>query len=303
MHPPLRSSLLLALLLGACGGEPKPKGLAMLTLDTVDAAALVQNLAAARGTAAIVAGSERAREVAAAARTGHDARLVAIGGDPALVDDGRADAVVLATPRDLAMAATDVTLLAISGVALPPRIEIGARWITKDNRAAGGAAHPSPGDFPLRALCLQHGDLVSRTPATDAIFHVGLVTDDGASALGDALATALGECKQVELHRGDGVAPFATPTVNVIVVAVADPTPHLAACRAAHAGGARIVAVAADLPPDACIVAIRPHTETLGRAAAEAVQHLLAGDGTAIAFGFAADDERHRALAAALRTP
>lgn len=294
-----RRLALTCLLLGACSadraGDAASQSPVLRLAPAIEvpaaanavAGALEAALAKASAVDALVAPDAAAATAAAlACRAARPAvRIVAIAGPAAaaakLVDDGTAAAVI--ERPTAAAAAIDLVLLAVSGIAPPERLLIGARILTKANAAAGGKPVPAPGDFVLDLLRRQHGDTLTTTPTIDVVFRIGVVVAAGddpfLAALRDELFAAAKRYPQLAAEPYATVAAAVAANVNGLLVAPTD-EPTAVAARQAAATDVKVVAVGREplgAPP---LRFAGVDEERLGAAAGEALRDLLGAGGT-----------------------
>ncbi|MFM1873532.1 MAG: hypothetical protein RL398_2954 [Planctomycetota bacterium] len=241
---------------------------------------------------------------AAALGIGHEARgvigqettrLVAFADDGVVPDfrDGLMDAVVTASIDVMAEQAADLTLLAVSGVEIPARVAVGARWYSRANRAAGGQATPSPDEFGIAALRMQHAAVLDKQPKTDVVFRIGVVisaTEPMRARLATALTKALRAYPQLEVTMGGDAAAFVTENRNAILFVGRGQAAYASLAKDARAQGIRVLGVASDLPTSAVQSEVLADAESFGTAAGEAIRALQPAGTTVLELGFRSDD-------------
>lgn len=213
------------------------------------------------------------------------ARLVTIADETAEAKPDERHALVVAPTG--AATAVDIALLWCHGVAPPHRLALGPRVRLPDGTTT---TQPSPSDFVVKMLRLEHAELLSTTPATDVVFRVGLVTlhDAGLGRLLREQAAAAGRrypqlVLSVRHAGGDGAAleavarEFLAEGARAILVHTDDAAPlHPIAAAAAERNVALIVLdPAADCELGTCCIGADQYT--LGRAAGEAAKALAPG--------------------------
>jgi len=284
----------------ACGEDGSSTAAPTYTLQTPastpDASALAEQLRSSNTPLLVFAHDDDAISLAAAARKASqqaDRQIVGIAPQAALIrlDDGSADAIVGVSSQALATAAIELCLLAVQGISPPPRVMVGARWFSRSNRAAGGQALPSPGEFLLAMLRQQHPEALSQTPQTDVVFRIGVVVSPKASdssRLATALASTARTYPQLDLQLSP--VEFEPQNFNAILV-VGRSTPALAAaCAEALSKGTKVIGVCTDLPATCVQAVVDSDAASLGRAAAEAIVALMPTAGTVLELGFVASD-------------
>lgn len=301
LHP--AAALLLAVVAGCGDGATTPAGgySVEIPVESGISDRLGELVRETRGPVALVAHDAAAAQRALAAREAAqrpDARIVVYADDAVVppFGDGGPDAVVTAAIAALANATADLTLLAVSGVATPAQVTVGARWHTRANRAAGGQSAPSPGEFGLAALRLQHPAVLDRQPQTDVVFRVGIVvaaSEPMRAQLATALSAACRGYPQLEARLGEDASAFLTENVNALVLAGRGHAALAALAREALANGVRVIGVATDLPSSAMQTAVVVEANTFGVAAAEAVRALLPQGGRVLEIGFRSTDPVH----------
>lgn len=302
--------LLIAMLVGCGDAAPTAPGGYSVEIPVESGAAdrLGDVVRETRGPVALVAHDAAAAQRALAARDKAqrpDARVVVFADDAVVPPfaDGGPDAVVTAAIAALANATADLTLLAVSGVATPAQVTVGARWHTRANRAAGGQSAPSPGEFGLAALRLQHPTVLDRRPQTDVVFRVGIVVSPNEpmrAQLATALAAACRGYPQLEARLGEDAGTFLAENVNALVLAGRGHAALAPLAREALANGVRVLGVASDLPSAAVQTTVVVEANTFGVAAAEAVRALLPQGGRVLEVGFRSTDPTHVARSSLL---
>ncbi|MCA8965085.1 MAG: substrate-binding domain-containing protein [Planctomycetes bacterium] len=315
-RPPILAPCSLLLALTACG-EPatnpaNPRYELQTPATEPDAATLTVQLRGNKAPLLLFAHDDATIVTAAASRRDSAQAQIKIVGTPgngslARLDDDSADAVVTVSIDALATASIEFCLLAVSGITPPPQVAIGARWFTRANRAAGGQALPSPGEFALATMRQQHAEVLTQTPKTDVVFRVGLVIatrDERSARLATALASKSREYPQLHLRLGNDPAEFLAENVNALLVAGASTPGLVAACEEAMNRGIKVVGVGSDLPAKAMVASLTIDEDSLGRAAAEAIAAMLPAGGTVLELGYRSGDPARVAcrnsLAAAL---
>ncbi len=310
------ASCFLLLTLTACGDPATTNGAPLYELQTPatepDASTLAQSLQETDRPLLVFAHDDASIAAAAAGRrtsTRPEIKIVGTPGNGSLarLDDDSADAVVVVSIDALATAATELCLLAVSGISPPPQVAIGARWFTRANRAAGGQTLPSPAEFALAALRQQHAEVLTTTPTIDVVFRVGLVIgtrDERSARLATALSSKAREYPQLQLHVGNDATEFVAENVNALLVAGAGTPGLVAACEEATSRGIKVIGIDTDLPARAMVASLDIDEESLGRAAAEAIINLMPAGGKVLELGYRSDDRERVAcrnsLAAAL---
>lgn len=224
--------------------------------------------------------------------------VVGIGEPPA---DGAPGPAALIVPETGAGIAVDLALLACNGLALPPRIPVGARLYTDANRRAGGERQLAPGDFVVELLRREHAAVLTTTPATDEVHRIALVVfrddDPWQRRVLAEVAAAAQRYPQLELHsacadgdpaRRDGrIREFLGQGARAILVTSGAPVGLAAVAGAAAAQNAALIALDPVLAPDEqATCCIGCEAGMLGRTAAAGVRALLPGGG-ALALLFA----------------
>jgi hypothetical protein len=231
---------------------------------------------------------------------GRDCRVVTFSDDGTVPvfgepgpSDPRSDAVVTASIDVMAEQAADLTLLAVSGVEIPARVAVGARWYSRANRAAGGQATPSPDEFGIAALRMQHAAVLDKQPKTDVVFRIGVVvsaTEPMRARLATALTKALRAYPQLEVTMGGDAAAFVTENRNAILFVGRGQAAYASLAKDARAQGIRVLGVASDLPTSAVQSEVLADAESFGTAAGEAIRALQPAGTTVLELGFRSDD-------------
>lgn len=303
-----------------CGGGEHATSAAFRLVSPTDTTSVPAIAAAAAGASAVHKAPITlfAHDSAALRLAGESGS--AIGGNPrvvGLVDDGvvppfaaaSPDAVVAAAIETMGELAADLTLLAVSGVEVPARVAVGARWYTRANHAAGGQATPSPDEFGIAALRMQHAAVLDKQPKTDVVFRVGVVvsaTEPMRARLATALTKALRSYPQLEVAMGGDAAAFVAENRNAILFVGRGQAANAALAKDARAQGIRVLGVGSDLPAAAVQCEVLADAESFGTAAAEAIRALQPGGTTVLELGFRSGDAaltaRRTALANGLQT-
>lgn len=238
-----------------------------------------------------VAARQKGRE--AVLFVGIDA-LPAVG--RAYLGQGQLDATV-AYPT-CAEAAIDLALLLCEGVAIAPQtdFELGTRLWTRANHAEGGRQFGAEGDGALAALRLQHGELLTTTPATDHVFRVGMAqcTDDEPwrQAMREDLVAAAARYPQVEFDyraadddtekQRSIVRDFVNQGYHAILVSPKETLTLAAPCREAMAKGIHVIVIDRRLGTDDYSVFVGGDNVQIGRVAGRAIRELLPDGGTIV---------------------
>lgn len=295
------SATILLALVASCGdGAPTATGgyTVVIPVESGHADRLGESVRNTRGPVALLAHDATAAKQALAAREAAqrpEARVVVFADDgfvPPFAESGP-DAIVTAAVGALANATADLALLAASGVATPAQVMVGARWHTRANRAAGGQSAPSPGEFGLAALRLQHPTILDRQPQTDVVFRVGIVVAPNEplrAQLTTALVAACRGYPQLEARFGDDAAVFLGENVNVLVLVGRGSAAQARLTQEALANGVRVLGLVSDLPSSALQTAIVSDANSFGVAAAEAIRAVLPQGGQVFEIGFRSEN-------------
>jgi len=222
--------------------------------------------------------------------------VVAIAPRPANeADFGVADTIVVEETG--ATAALDLAVLASHGVALPDRVALGTRVVSRANVATNGVARAAAGDFVMELLRREHSTHLTARPPADAPLQLGLAqlqpTDPRQERVATELLAAAKKHAWIDLQvRGaagdprrlnDIVTTFVREQRRVLVT-TDDPAPLAEIRVAAVANDMAILSVDPLLRPGipiTCTVGADP--AVMGRAAAEAIARIAPNGGVVIA--------------------
>ena len=323
MRNPVSALLAGCLLAASCGNDAHERHRVAPIAATGDAAsvgaALAEHTRARGAPAAIVADGPAAVAAAEAfARANQGTRVVAIAPKPAdAAAFGPIDTVIV--DETGAAVAMDMGLLAAGGIELPEQIALGTRAVTRTDFAKGGASRAGPGDFVVEVMRRQHAELLAIPPKNPAVVAMALVqlrADDPRHArVATELVAAAKRHAQVQLDvraadgdakkQNDAILEFARAGRRVVFVSTDDPRSLADLREPALLGATKLIVLDPLLrAAHSGFCHLGADQQLLGRAAGEAIGHLVPSGGTIVELhGDLASPlhlRRHQGLLAAL---
>lgn len=248
----------------------------------------------------------------------HDGRMVLIADDPpeaALAGHGKQTAVVVTQTG--ATVAVDMALLWCHGITPPRRLAIGTRVHMPDGTTT---TQPAPGDFVIQLQRREHADVLTTTPQTDVVFHIGIVLQRAEGRhlrARDEAVEAAKRYPQLDLVARCAEGDPALLEVNVrellaqghraILVSTDDPDALGPIAAAAQERNVALIVLDPNVDWRAATCCVGPDQRTLGRAAGETVK-VMAPSGAAIVeladeLESASAQQRHQGFCDALGLP
>lgn len=198
-------------------------------------------------------------------------------------------------------AAVDLALLAIHHVPLQQgekdkQITLGTRVFTKANIGSGGQVVPSAGDLYLQQLFKEHADVLTKTPATDEKWKIGMAqctTDEPWRVQMNAdIKARVDEYPQLELvlQSADDdtekqrmlIRQFIELGCHAILVSPKESNALVAPCKEALAKGIPVIVLDRKLGSDDYTCFIGGDNIAIGRAAGQAIADLLPNGGNIV---------------------